>query len=394
MTQFPVPLSGTTNVQLWAPEHEIEAQALQQLRDIAALPEIIGLRVMPDVHYGMGATVGSVIAMRDALAPAAVGVDIGCGVSAVKTTLTENDLADLRGLRARIEEAIPVGFNAHEDTAALGTSYQGRLLMDSFSNLTVYDTVADKETRIARQLGTLGGGNHFIEVCADEDGQVWLTLHSGSRNIGKSIADVHIAKAKGLEHNAAYGDMAVFHGDTDEMRNYLHDLNWAQTYAAASRGLMMMLLRAEVRTHFEGLGIPVEFGQEINVHHNYVAEETIDGEDAIVTRKGAIRAGAGELALIPGSMGTGSYVVRGLGSAASYQSASHGAGRRMSRTKAKKAYTAEDLAAQTLGIECRKDDGVVDEIPAAYKDLHGVIEAQEKLIEPVAHLRTLLCVKG
>lgn len=393
MTTYPVTMSDAPHVQLWADESTIEPQALEQLRDIATLPEVIGLRVMPDVHYGKGATVGSVIAMRNALAPAAVGVDIGCGVCAVKTSLREQDLTDLPGLRASIEARIPVGFNAHENMELIGIS--GNLdIMRDFTSLTVHDDLADRETRTAQQLGTLGGGNHFIELCADEDGAVWLTLHSGSRGIGKQIADRHIAAAKGLEHNASYGDMAVFHGGTREMDAYLHDLHWAQSYAAASRATMMWLFKMVVLEHFMNHGLNVKYGTEINVHHNYVATEEIDGEEAIITRKGAIRAGAGELALIPGSMGTGSYIVEGLGNAASYQSASHGAGRRMSRTQAKKRYTSSDLAAQTEGIECRKDDGVVDEIPAAYKDINTVITDQENLIRPVARLRTLLCVKG
>lgn len=392
-TAYPVPLTGTTTVQLWADEDTIEPTALQQLRDLATIPEVLGLRVMPDVHYGKGATVGSVIAMRAALAPAAVGVDIGCGVSAVKTTLTEEDLTGLPGLRARIETTVPVGFTRHPDTGYVNAP--ARLdLMRRYRDLTVFDSVADRETYTAEQLGTLGGGNHFIEVCADETGAVWLTLHSGSRNIGKQIAERHIAAAKGLEHNASYGDMAIFHGGTPQMNAYLHDLTWAQEYAAQSRALMMTLVQRAVTSHLADRGRTVRFGDTINVHHNYVATETIDGEPAIVTRKGAIRAGAGELALIPGSMGTGSWIVRGLGNPASYQSASHGAGRRMSRTKAKAAYTAEDLAAQTAGVECRKDAGVVDEIPAAYKDLDSVIRAQAALIEPVARLRTILCVKG
>lgn len=393
MTTYPITMSDAPHVQLWADESTIEPQALEQLRDIATLPEVIGLRVMPDVHYGKGATVGSVIAMRNALAPAAVGVDIGCGVCAVKTSLREQDLTDLPGLRASIEARIPVGFNMHENTELIGIS--GNLdIMRDFTSLTVHDDLADRETRTVQQLGTLGGGNHFIELCADDEGAVWLTLHSGSRGIGKQIADRHIAAAKGLEHNASYGDMAVFHGGTREMDAYLHDLHWAQSYAAASRATMMWLFKMVVLEHFMNHGLNVKYGTEINVHHNYVATEEIDGEAAIITRKGAIRAGAGELALIPGSMGTGSYIVEGLGNAASYQSASHGAGRRMSRTQAKKRYTSSDLAAQTEGIECRKDEGVVDEIPAAYKDINTVITDQENLIRPVARLRTLLCVKG
>lgn len=394
MTTFPITLSDAEHVKLWADESTIEPQALQQLRDIATLPEVIGLRVMPDVHFGKGATVGSVIAMRNALAPAAVGVDIGCGVAAVKTSLTVEDLEGLPRLRSRIEAAIPVGFNSHQDTSHLAGMEQARRHLDRFEELRVYEGVADRRNKVLAQCGTLGGGNHFIELCSDEGGAIWLTLHSGSRNIGKEIAERHIATAKGLEHNANYGDMAVFHGGTVEMDAYMHDLHWAQQYAAFSRSIMLKLLFRQVDEHFRELGKPVSYQDSTNVHHNYVAQEWVDGELAVITRKGAIRAGYGELALIPGSMGTGSYVVEGLGNPLSYQSASHGAGRRMSRNAAKRAYTAADLAEQTLGIECRKDDGVVDEIPAAYKDINTVISDQDNLIRPVARLTTLLCVKG
>ncbi len=221
-------------------------------------------------------------------------------------------------------------------------------------------------------------------------------LHSGSRNIGKEIAERHIYKAKGLDHNLGLPDrdLAVFLAGTAEMEAYLSDLYWAQEYAARNRAVMMALFCEVVGRSFADRGLDVEFGEQISAHHNYVAQETYDGVDLVVTRKGAIRAGAGEYGLIPGSMGTGSYVVRGLGNEASYCSASHGAGRRMSRTKAKKTFTVEDLAAQTAGVECRKDAGVIDEIPGAYKDLESVIEAQTDLVEVVARLTTLMCVKG
>lgn len=387
---LPVTLDGTQNpVKMWATEESVEPAALTQLRNIADLPWVHGVRVMPDVHLGKGATVGSVIAMRQAVSPAAVGVDIGCGVAAVRTNINVNDLHDLDKLRSNIESVIPVGFNSHDET--LGSQDHWRLFKD-FDTLD--PRVHNLETRASKQLGTLGGGNHFIEVCADEGGRVWLTLHSGSRNIGKSLAEIHIETAKSLSHNDGLvdRDLAVFLANTPEADAYLHDLRWAQDYAAASRRAMMRLLQFEFGWHFGDRR--VIFDQPINVHHNYVSEETIEGEAMLVTRKGAIRAGAGDMALIPGSMGTGSYIVRGLGNPDSFFSASHGAGRVMSRTKAKKNFTVDDLIAQTDGIECRKDAGIVDEIPAAYKDLHGVIAAQSDLVTPIAHLRTLLCVKG
>jgi len=402
---LPVPLSGARAPTLmWAREDQIEPQALAQLRSIAALPWVEGLRVMPDVHLGKGATVGSVIAMRDAVAPNAVGVDIGCGMIGVRTSLTAADLPDDLGpLRAAIERAVPVGFHAHDDpvdvrrlravTGPPGALARGVApFWDAFGSL--HPQVRQLEARARKQLGTLGGGNHFIEVCVADDDAVWLQLHSGSRNIGKELAERHVAVAKGLAHNAGLADrdLAVFLAGTPEMTAYLRDLHWAQEYAARSRAVMMALVADVVRRHFAERD--VTFTEGVNCHHNYVATERIDGADLIVTRKGAIRAGAGDLGLIPGSMGTGSYVVRGLGNEASFQSASHGAGRRMSRNEARRRFTADDLAAQTAGVECRKDVGVVDEIPAAYKDLEDVIAAQTDLVEVVARLRTVLCVKG
>jgi tRNA-splicing ligase RtcB len=246
-------------------------------------------------------------------------------------------------------------------------------------------------------MGTLGGGNHFLELTVDDDEQVWLMLHSGSRNIGKEIAERHISEAKGLDHNLDLPDrdLAVFLAGTPQMDAYLRDLYWAQEYAARNRAVLMALFQRVVNDEFAARGLDVEYGEQISAHHNYVARETLsDGTELIVTRKGAIRAGSGEYGLIPGSMGTGSYVVKGLGNEASYWSASHGAGRRMSRNKARRTFTVDDLASQTAGVECRKDAGVVDEIPGAYKDLGAVIEAQRDLVEVVARLTTLMCVKG
>lgn len=393
---FPIELRGTKHpVHMWANEHEVEPAALQQLRNIASMEWVHGVRVMPDVHLGKGATVGSVIAMKQAVSPAAVGVDIGCGVSAVKTSLTENDLDGLHVLRLAIEAAIPVGFNAHSQEVnlkRLGLEQGSKAFWDGFKDL--HPAVQKLESRAHAQLGTLGGGNHFIEVCVDEAGDVWLTLHSGSRNLGKSAAEIHMEIAKGLSHNQGIvdKDLAVFLAGTLEMDAYRRDLWWAQDYAARSRAVMMGLFKEVVAKHFAPAN--VAFSDEINVHHNYVSEEVIDGETMLVTRKGAIRAGAGDLAMIPGSMGVGSYIVRGKGNDASFQSASHGAGRKMSRNAAKRAFTVDDLIAQTAGVESRKDQAIVDEIPGAYKDLHSVIDAQKDLVEVVQHLRTVLCVKG
>ncbi|WP_446215367.1 RtcB family protein [Micromonospora sp. IBHARD004] len=395
------PLAGTrAPVRVWTDPYGIEPQAAQQLRNIGALPWVQGVAVMPDVHFGKGATVGSVIAMRQAVSPAAVGVDIGCGMSAVRTSLTAADLPDdLAPLRSAIEATIPVGFAKRDDPVdprrVRGLAHAGwDAFWRRFGELD--RKVAQLEHRAQHQMGTLGGGNHFIEVCAEQggpdDGQVWLMLHSGSRNIGKELAERHMAVARGLPHNVDLPDrdLAVFLTGTPEMDAYRRDLFWAQEYARRNREVMLALLCGVVRDQFPH----VSYGEPISCHHNYVAEETYDGVDVLVTRKGAIRAGRGDLGIIPGSMGTGSYIVRGKGNPDAYCSASHGAGRRMSRGQAKRTYSTADLVRQTAGVECRKDAGVVDEIPGAYKDITKVMAQQDDLVEVVAHLKQVVCVKG
>jgi tRNA-splicing ligase RtcB len=262
--------------------------------------------------------------------------------------------------------------------------------MERFRDLA--PQVRDLEGTAARQLGTLGGGNHFIELCLDTDDQVWLMLHSGSRNIGKTLAEVHMRRARELEHNQALEDrdLAVFLAGTPEMQAYRRDLFWAQEYARLNRVVMLQLYQAVLAAELGS----IDFEEPVSCHHNYVAEEVHFGEQLMVTRKGAIRAGAGDLGIIPGSMGTKSYIVRGLGNADAFLSASHGAGRRMSRAKAKKTFTVADLAEQTRGVECRKDGGVLDEIPTAYKDIDQVMANQADLVEVVAELKQVLCVKG
>ena len=398
MTTFPVALPGATaDTLMWADPADVEPAALDQLRRISALPWAHALRVMPDVHLGKGATIGSVIAMAGAVSPSAVGVDIGCGMGAVRTTLTADDLPDdLGALRRQLERVVPVGFGGHRDEAPIlahDADLRARFtsLMGRFDDLTAAHT-GELRPKALQQCGSLGGGNHFIELCSDATGRIWLTLHSGSRGIGNQLAQRHISIARALEHNSALPDrdLAVFLAGTPQMDDYVHDLTWAQQYAWLNRQLILAALTRVLRDELPGIG----FDAPILCHHNYVALETYNGVELIITRKGAIRAGAGELGLIPGSMGTGSYVVRGLGNEASLCSASHGAGRRMSRTAAKKRFTEADLAAQTAGIECRKDSGVIDEIPGAYKDIDAVIAAQRDLVEVVARLDTLLCIKG
>jgi tRNA-splicing ligase RtcB len=388
-------------IKLWAPVQEVESSALDQLKRTASLPWVFHhVAAMPDVHFGKGATVGSVVAMKGAVAPAAVGVDIGCGMGAIRTSLRPSDLpGPLDRLRGAIEAAIPVGFNAHDEPAFKhgmpeAIARDGVKLFSEFSDLT--SKVRDRLATAKRQVGTLGGGNHFIEVCVASDDRVWLMLHSGSRNIGKELAEVHIAAAKRLAHNADLPDrdLAVFLAGTPEMAVYRHDLFWAQRYAFLNRRVMFQLLCDVFSRFMEGHGQSVAYQAPILCHHNYVSEETHFGEEVIVTRKGAIRAAAGEMGIIPGSMGTKSYIVRGLGNPESFQSASHGAGRRLSRGAAKRAYTVKDLAQQTAGVCCRKDAGVLDEIPAAYKPIDQVMKNQSDLVEIVAELKQVLCVKG
>lgn len=388
-------------IRMWADPATVEAAALEQLRNVADLPWTQGVAVMPDVHVGIGATVGSVIAMRNAVSPAAVGVDIGCGMSAVKTSLKSTQLPDdLSKLRSKIEAAIPVGrgmhragvrFDAVREPGAKNPVRGWHEFWQGFERLEA-SVARGKRGRATDQLGTLGGGNHFIELTVDTEGNVWLMLHSGSRGIGNQLASYHIDVARGLPHNRDLPDpdLAVFVADTPQMEAYRRDLFWAQDYARRNRAVMLWLYAEVMRKQFP----TIVFDKPISCHHNYVAEEAYGGVDMLVTRKGAIRAGSGDLGIIPGSMGTGSYIVRGRGNADSFNSASHGAGRAMSRSQARKRFTAADLVAQTAGVECRKDSGVVDEIPSAYKDIKSVLAQQQDLVEVVAELKQVLCVKG
>ncbi|HJW72244.1 MAG TPA: RtcB family protein [Geothrix sp.] len=374
---------------LWTPVAEVEGSALDQLKRVAALPWVFRhVAVMADVHFGIGATVGTVIAMKNAVSPAAVGVDIGCGMAAVRTSLLAEDLPDsLTGLRGAIEAAIPVGFHQH------GSVLRGVEHLELWRGFdALAPQVQDLRSKAMAQCGTLGGGNHFIEVCLDEAQRVWLMLHSGSRNIGKVLAEFHISRAKKLAHNVHLPDkdLAVFLAGTPDMAAYRRDLMWAQNYASANRQALLILLTGVFQAAFPR----VAFEPPIHCHHNYVSEEVHYGEKVLVTRKGAIRAERGELGIIPGSMGARSYIVRGLGNPESFCSAAHGAGRRMSRHEAKRRFSMQDLAAQTAGVECRKDPGVIDEIPGAYKDIDQVMANQADLVEAVHTLKQVLCVKG
>ena len=382
-------------IRVWANVNEIESDAIRQLKAVAALPWVAHhVAVMPDVHVGKGATVGSVIALRGAVAPAAVGVDIGCGMSAQKTNLTAKDLPDsLHKLRLSIEASVPVGRAHHSGSIwdqEPGLKATGDALMMRVSDLD--RAVQRFAGKAATQVGTLGGGNHFIEVCLDTEQCVWLMLHSGSRMIGNALAQQHMDRASKLSHNQALSDpdLAVFLAGTPQFDAYRRDLFWAQEYAAFNRTVMLARLQRVVRKAWPR----VHFEPAISCHHNYVAEEMHFDEELLITRKGAIRAGLGQLGIIPGSMGTKSYIVRGKGNPASFESASHGAGRRMSRTQAKRSFNVSDLERQTEGVECRKDAGVLDEAPRAYKNIEQVMAQQADLVEIVAELKQVVCVKG
>lgn len=379
--------NGRVPVKIWTPLEEVEAQALAQLTNISNLPFVFKhVAAMPDVHLGKGATVGSVIAMERAVVPAAVGVDIGCGMAAVRTTLTSHAFGDgdLSRLRHAIERGVPVGFNSHkkplDEARAWAAGRKGR--------------AREIEGRHLAQLGTLGGGNHFIEICLDTEDRVWIMLHSGSRNLGNTMAEGHIRKARRLmelyEIRLADPDLAYLVEGSPEFTAYVDDVMHAQDYAMENRRLML----AEVKRNILRQWGDASFDEEVNCHHNYLSRESHFGTDVIVTRKGAIRAREGEFGIIPGSMGTRSFIVRGKGNPDSFHSCSHGAGRRMSRTKAKATFTVADLEAQTAGVECRKDRGVLDEIPGAYKDIGRVMANQSDLVEVVAELKQVLCVKG
>jgi len=394
----------TVDVKIWAPIHEVESRALSQLRNIASLPWVFKhVAAMADCHLGKGATIGSVIAMKNAVSPASVGVDIGCGMAAVKTNLKDTHLPEsLKKLRHAVEREIPVGFHSHKNYVK---DVDKLSLWKRFKDLN--EAAKKKLNKAMTQCGTLGGGNHFIELCLDTENNVWLMLHSGSRNIGKTLAEVHIACAKKLVHNCGGlldpqnprggryphlpdRDLAVFLAGTPEMAAYRHDLYWAQEYAFENRRTMLRLYKEVMQRFFP----QISFETPIMCHHNYVAEETHYGEKVFVTRKGAIRAGKGDLGIIPGSMGTKSFIVRGLGNPESFESASHGAGRRMSRSKAKKKFSMKDIEEQTRGVECRKDSGILDELPGAYKDIDRVMENQRDLVEVVAQLKQVMCIKG
>ena len=381
--------------------YDIDPQALTQLSHVARLPIIHHhVAAMPDVHVGIGATVGAVIPTKGAIIPAAVGVDIGCGMVATRLSLRAGHLPDnLRPLRQVIEAAVPVGFDMHSEghgaPASTLRALSGGLERIVKKHPGLLKMQRNADTTWARQLGTLGGGNHFIELCLDEQQDVWLMLHSGSRGIGNIIGRyfIELARKDMGQHLASLPDrdLAYLREGAQHFDDYVEALHWAQDYAMTNRREMLRLILQALARQLPPFTVTKE---AINCHHNYVAIEQHFGEELFITRKGAIRAGAGELGIIPGSMGAKSYIVRGKGEADSFCSCSHGAGRRMSRGQAKKKFDQQDLIAQTAGVECRKDSGVLDEIPAAYKDIDAVMAQQSDLVEIVHTLKQVVCVKG
>lgn len=387
---------------------EIEAAALQQLRNVASLPFIHRhVAAMPDVHWGMGATVGSVIPTHQAIIPAAVGVDIGCGMMATETALTANDLPDgLREIRFAIEAAVPHGRTDNGGANDVG-GWRGKppiAVVDAWGRQAeAFAAICERHPQLRRartadHLGTLGTGNHFIELCLDERDHVWVMLHSGSRGIGNRIGSYFIELAK--KDMARWfvqlpdADLAYLPEGSEHFGEYVRAVGWAQGFAMTNRELMMRAVLDAVagalgRETIEGGGTTA-----VNCHHNYVARERHFGADVWVTRKGAVRARQGDLGIIPGSMGAKSFIVRGKGNAESFHSCSHGAGRRMSRAAAKRQFSLADHAAATAAVECRKDADVIDETPAAYKSIEAVMAAQADLVEVVHTLRQVVCVKG
>ncbi len=389
-------------IKAWVNGVSFDATAKEQVARVAALPIVYRhVAVMPDVHAGIGATVGSVIATHKAIVPAAVGVDIGCGMIAQKTSLCARDLPDnLFGLRSAIEQAVPHGGPGltgswRDDVPA----HVGRAWAELAPD---YARLVEKHPRIGagldvQHLGTLGTGNHFVELCLDEHDTVWVMLHSGSRGVGNRVGSYFIERARNemlaLDRQLPDRDLAYFEEGTASFGEYVDAVGWAQRYAAVNRALMMQnTLAALARS---GQLPAFELGaQAVNCHHNYVARESHFDTEVWITRKGAVRAGTGELGIIPGSMGARSFIVRGKGNPESFCSCSHGAGRLMSRNEAKRRFTTEDHARATEGIECRKDEGVVDETPMAYKPIDAVMAAQADLVEIVSTLRQVVCVKG
>lgn len=407
MNKFSLHESGGVPLKLWDSHQPFEAGAMQQLRNVASLPFVHShIAGMPDVHWGKGATVGSVIATKQAIVPAAVGVDIGCGMMAVRTSLTASQLPDsLSEIRAEIERAVPKGF---ESSQTANHAKGGWAITPNKVARTWYEKFEDRwrsivarhpkvQGKTSDQLGSMGGGNHFIEICLDEAQRVWVMLHSGSRGTGNRIGTYFIDSAKEaiakqrLDFHLADRDLAFLTEGSELFDDYIEAMSFAQDYAMANRELMMGRVLEALRKHLPAFKTDK---QAINCHHNYATREMHFGEQVWVTRKGAVSANVGELGIIPGSMGTGSFIVEGLGNSESFRSCSHGAGRLMSRSQAKKLISLDQHREAMQGIECRVDEGVLDESPAAYKDIGAVMDAQTDLVAIKHRLRQVVNVKG
>ena len=398
-------VEGGVPIKMWTRGVPVDAKARDQLSRAAKMPFVFKhVAAMPDVHVGIGATVGSVIPTKGAVIPAAVGVDIGCGMMAARTSLMAHDLPDsLEGIRSAIEQAVPHGRSVgrgQRDHGSWGSPPPA--IVDAWATLVQrFERICDKHPRLKNtnnlvHLGTLGTGNHFIELCLDTEARVWVMLHSGSRGVGNAIGTFFIELAKQdmrkWHINLPDQDLAYFPEGTDHFDDYVEAVGWAQDFAALNRRMMMTNVIAALRGQ---IAKPFEAELEaVNCHHNYVTRENHFGENVLVTRKGAVRAAKGVLGIIPGSMGAKSFIVRGLGNPDSFDSCSHGAGRIMSRTEAKKLVTLDEHIRDTEGVECRKDAGVIDETPRAYKPIEAVMAAQADLVEIVHTLKQVVCVKG
>ncbi|MFN8658856.1 MAG: RtcB family protein [Candidatus Obscuribacterales bacterium] len=385
-------------IKMWTRGVPVEDQSKQQLINISRMPFIFRqVVVMPDVHYGIGATVGSVIPTVGAVIPAAVGVDIGCGMVAVRTSLSAEDMPEsLAKLRSAIEKAVPVGQGDFgDDVPKHNEEAWFNILGTQFEDIKAKHPGVVTRRDPSAQLGTLGGGNHFIELCLDKEGRLWVMLHSGSRGIGNRIGTYFIELARQDMRkyfvNLPDIDLAYFPDGTEHFKDYVEAVEWAQSYAMHNRQAMLKQIVDAMRGQLPPFTLTDEV---INCHHNYISREHHFDQDVIITRKGAVRARHGDMGIIPGSMGTRSYIVRGKGNKESFDSCSHGAGRKMSRNSAKAKYTLDDHIKATEGVECRKDSGVLDETPAAYKPIEDVMAAQSDLVEVVHELKQILCVKG
>jgi tRNA-splicing ligase RtcB (3'-phosphate/5'-hydroxy nucleic acid ligase) len=393
-------------IKAWTVGVALDERAEAQLKNLATLPFVHKwIAVMPDAHAGIGATVGSVVATHGAVIPAAVGVDIGCGMIATRTSLRASELPDsLRSLRSAIEAAVPHGRTDNGGSNDRGAWHDlPEATASAWTELLPrYEAITAKHPRIARgataqHLGTLGTGNHFIELCLDEEDRVWIMLHSGSRGLGNRVGSYFIELAKEEMRryfiNLPDQDLAYLPDGTAGFRDYIEAVGFAQDYAMKNRELMMASVVAALRASSELPDFTASL-EAVNCHHNYVAREQHYGKSVLVTRKGAVRARLGDMGIIPGSMGARSFIVRGLGNPESFCSSSHGAGRVMSRTEAKRTFSLADHAAATAGVECRKDEAVIDETPGAYKPIDDVMRAQRDLVEIVHTLRQVICVKG